>query len=74
MIAWMCARMDGDNYGKLLVYDFPKQETIFGPEQVESRINQNTEISQQLSLWDQRGSRFIAAIFWSFPWIIPYYM
>ncbi len=57
MIAWMCARMDGNNYGKLLVYDFPKQETIYGPEQVEARINQNTEISQQLSLWDQRGSR-----------------
>lgn len=57
MIAWMCARMDGDNYGKLLVYNFPKQETIYGPEQLESRINQNTEISQQLSLWNQQGSR-----------------
>jgi len=56
MIAWMCARMDGDNYGKLLVYDFPKQETIYGPEQIEARIDQDTEISQQLSLWDQRGS------------------
>lgn len=57
MIAWMCARMDGDNYGKLLVYNFPKQETIYGPEQVESRINQDTDISQQLSLWNQQGSR-----------------
>jgi len=56
MIAWMCARMDGENYGKLLVYDFPKQETIYGPEQIEARIDQDTEISQQLSLWDQRGS------------------
>lgn len=56
MIAWMCARMDGDNYGKLLVYDFPKQETIYGPEQIEAQIDQDTEISQQLSLWDQRGS------------------
>jgi len=56
MVGWMCARMDGDNYGKLLVYNFPKQETIYGPEQIESRINQNTEISQQLSLWDQKGS------------------
>jgi len=56
MIAWMCARMDGDNYGKLLVYDFPKQETIYGPEQIESRIDQDTEISQQFSLWDQGGS------------------
>jgi uncharacterized membrane protein (UPF0182 family) len=57
MVGWMCARMYGDNYGKLLVYNFPKQETIYGPEQIESRINQNTVIAQQLSLWDQRGSR-----------------
>ncbi len=57
MVAWMCARMDGDNYGNMLVYSFPKQETIYGPEQIESRINQNTQIAQQLSLWDQRGSR-----------------
>ncbi len=57
MVGWMCARMDGDNYGKLLIYNFPKQETIFGPEQIESRINQNTDIAQQISLWDQRGSR-----------------
>ncbi|MEN6325931.1 MAG: UPF0182 family protein [Syntrophomonas sp.] len=57
MVAWMATRMDGANYGKMLVYRFPKQETIYGPEQIESRINQNTEISQQLSLWDQRGSQ-----------------
>ncbi|HZK44238.1 MAG TPA: UPF0182 family protein [Syntrophomonadaceae bacterium] len=57
MVAWMCARMDGDNYGNILVYRFPKQETNYGPEQIESRINQNTQIAQQLSLWDQRGSR-----------------
>jgi len=57
MVGWMCARMDGGNYGNLLVYNFPKQETLYGPEQIESRINQNTEISQQLALWDQRGSR-----------------
>ncbi|MGI5912607.1 MAG: UPF0182 family protein, partial [Syntrophomonadaceae bacterium] len=57
MIAWMCARMDGDNYGKLLVYNFPKQETIYGPEQLESRINQDTVISQEINLWNQQGSR-----------------
>lgn len=57
MIAWMCARMDGEHYGKMLVYNFPKQETVYGPTQIESRINQDTEISQQLALWDQRGSR-----------------
>lgn len=56
MIAWMCARMDGDNYGKKLVYSFPKQETVYGPMQIESRVNQNTEISSQLTLWDQKGS------------------
>jgi hypothetical protein len=56
MIAWMCARMDGDAYGKKLVYRFPKQETVYGPMQIESRINQDTEISRQLSLWNQRGS------------------
>jgi uncharacterized membrane protein (UPF0182 family) len=56
MIAWMCARMDGAEYGKKLVYQFPKQETVYGPMQIESRINQNTEISQQLTLWDQKGS------------------
>ncbi|MDD4802234.1 MAG: UPF0182 family protein [Syntrophomonas sp.] len=56
MIAWMCARMDGDQYGNKLVYRFPKQETIYGPMQIESRINQDTEISRQLSLWNQKGS------------------
>ncbi|MGI6487048.1 MAG: UPF0182 family protein [Syntrophothermaceae bacterium] len=57
MIAWLCARSDGENYGKLLVYNFPKQELIFGPMQVESRINQDSNIAQQLTLWDQKGSR-----------------
>lgn len=57
MIAWMCARMDGGNYGKMLVYSFPKQETVYGPMQIESRISQDTEISRQLTLWDQKGSR-----------------
>jgi len=56
MIAWMCARMDGDQYGKKLVYNFPKQETVYGPMQIESRINQDTAISSQLTLWDQKGS------------------
>lgn len=56
MVAWMAARMDGDHYGKMLVYNFPKQDSIYGPEQIEARVNQNTEISQQLTLWGQRGS------------------
>jgi uncharacterized membrane protein (UPF0182 family) len=56
MVAWMCARMDGIEYGKKLVYRFPKQETVYGPMQIESRINQDTSISGQLTLWDQKGS------------------
>ncbi|MDD4334171.1 MAG: UPF0182 family protein [Desulfotomaculaceae bacterium] len=59
MIAWMAARSDGDNYGTLLSYNFPKQELIYGPTQIEARLNQDTLISQQLSLWNQRGSSVI---------------
>jgi uncharacterized protein len=59
MIAWMAARNDPDNYGELIVYELPRQELIFGPTQVQGRINQDTTISQQFSLWDQRGSQVI---------------
>ena len=59
MIAWLGARSDGENYGKLLSFSFPKQELVYGPMQLEARINQDTTISQQISLWDQRGSRVI---------------
>jgi len=59
LAAWMVARMDGDRYGQLVVYRFPRQSLVFGPRQVMNRINQNTEISQQLSLWDQAGSQVI---------------
>ena len=59
MIAWMAARSDGDNYGNLLLYEFPKQKLIYGPFQIEARIDQNPEISQQLTLWSQKGSRVI---------------
>jgi len=59
MIAWLAARSDGEDYGKLLAYSFPKQELVYGPMQIEARVNQDTTISQQLSLWDQRGSRVI---------------
>lgn len=59
MIAWLAGRSDGNNYGKLLVYEFPKQELVFGPMQIEARIDQDTLISQQLSLWDQKGSQVI---------------
>lgn len=59
MIAWMAARCDAPNYGRLIVYNFPKQRLIYGPSQIMSRINQDTEISRQLSLWNQKGSAVI---------------
>ncbi|GAB7386875.1 UPF0182 family protein [Bacillaceae bacterium] len=59
MIAWMAARNDGEHYGELLVYRFPKQKTVYGPQQIENRINQNGEISQKLNLWSQGGSKVI---------------
>ena len=54
--AWMCARNDGDQYGKLLVYNFPKGEQIDGPYQIEARISQNEQIREQLALWQQGGN------------------
>ena len=59
MIAWLAARCDPPDYGKLIVYEFPKDKLVYGPFQIEARINQNTEISQQISLWNQMGSRVI---------------
>lgn len=56
MAAWMVARSDGENYGSMAVYRFPKQSLVYGPQQIINRINQNPEISRQISLWDQRGS------------------
>ncbi len=59
MIAWLAARCDPPDYGKLIVYEFPKEKLVYGPFQIEARINQNTSISQQISLWNQMGSRVI---------------
>ena len=59
MVAWLAARSDGDNYGELIVYEFPKGQLLYGPSQIEARIDQDSEISQQLSLWSQRGSSVI---------------
>jgi len=59
LAAWMVARNDGEHYGKLLVYRFPKQSLVFGPRQIVNRINQDTEIARQITLWDQRGSEVI---------------
>lgn len=59
LAAWMVARNDGANYGKLEVYRFPRQSLVFGPNQIANRINQDTEVSRQISLWDQRGSEVL---------------
>ncbi|MGX7003704.1 UPF0182 family membrane protein [Caballeronia sp. KNU42] len=59
MIAWLAARCDPPEYGKLIVYTFPKEKLVYGPFQIEARIQQNTDISQQISLWNQMGSRVI---------------
>jgi uncharacterized membrane protein (UPF0182 family) len=59
LIAWLAARSDGENYGKLLLYTFPKERLIYGPEQIEARINQDPVISQQISLWNRQGSRAV---------------
>ncbi len=59
LASWMVARNDGEHYGQLVVYRFPKQSLVFGPAQIVNRINQDTEVSRQVSLWDQRGSEVI---------------
>ena len=59
MIGWMAGRSDGEHYGKLLVYNFPKSRLIDGPVQIEARIDQNAQLSSQFTLWNQQGSRVI---------------
>ncbi|MDY6783447.1 MAG: UPF0182 family protein [Cyanobacteriota bacterium] len=59
LIAWLAARSDGKNYGKLLLYQFPKQQLVFGVDQIEALINQDPVISQLISLWDTQGSQAV---------------
>lgn len=59
MIAWLAARNDGEHYGEVVVHRFPKETLTLGPAQIEARIDQDSEISQLLSLWGQRGSAVI---------------
>jgi uncharacterized protein len=59
LIAWLAARSDDRNYGKLLLYQFPKEKLVFGPDQIEALINQDPSISQQISLWNRAGSKAI---------------
>jgi len=59
MIAWLAARNDGEGYGEMIVYKFPKDKLVYGPMQVEALIDQDSEISQQITLWSQSGSTVI---------------
>jgi uncharacterized membrane protein (UPF0182 family) len=59
LAAWLAGRCDEPNYGKLIVYTFPRDRLIFGPRQIDARIDQDSYISQQLTLWGQRGSQVI---------------
>jgi uncharacterized protein len=80
MIAWMAARSDFPDYGRMLLYELPKEELVYGPNQIEAMIDQNTTISQQITLWDQRGSRVIRGkqivtpIENSFLYVVPLYL
>jgi len=80
MISWLAARCDFPEYGKMLFYELPKEKLIYGPMQIEAMIDQNTTISQQLTLWDQRGSRVIRGnliavpIENSFLYVVPVYL
>ena len=76
----MAARCDFPDYGKMLFYQLPKEKLIYGPNQIEAMIDQNTTISQQLTLWDQKGSRVIRGklivmpIENSFLYVVPLYL
>ena len=80
MIAWLAARCDFPDYGKMVFYELPKEKLIFGPNQVGAVIDQNTIISQQLTLWDQKGSKVIRGklvvipIAESFLYVVPLYL
>ncbi len=80
MISWMAARCDFPEYGKMLFYELPKDKLIYGPMQIEAMIDQNTTIAQQLTLWDQKGSRVIRGnliavpIENSFLYVVPVYL
>jgi uncharacterized membrane protein (UPF0182 family) len=80
MISWMAARSDFPDYGKMLFYQLPKDKLIYGPNQIEAMIDQNTLISQQLTLWNQKGSKVIRGkqivtpIENSFLYVVPLYL
>src|SRR5689334_719569 len=67
LAAWLVARSDGEQYGKLRVFEFPKQKLVFGPRQVVARISQDQTIAPQITLWNQQGSEVI----WGTLMVIP---
>ena len=67
LAAWLVARSDGEHYGKMRVFEFPKQKLVFGPRQVVARIAQDQVISPQITLWNQQGSQVI----WGTLMVIP---
>jgi uncharacterized membrane protein (UPF0182 family) len=80
MIAWLAARCDFPDYGRMLFYELPKDKLTFGPNQISAMIDQSTTISQQLTLWDQKGSGVIRGklvvipIENSFLYVVPLYL
>jgi len=80
MIAWLAAKCDFPDYGKMLFYELPKEKLIYGPNQISAMIDQSTLISQQLTLWDQKGSGVIRGklivipIENSFLYVVPLYL
>jgi uncharacterized membrane protein (UPF0182 family) len=67
LAAWLVARSDGEHYGKMRVFEFPKQKQVFGPSQVVGRIGQDQVIAPQITLWNQQGSQVI----WGTLMVIP---
>jgi uncharacterized protein len=59
LASWMVSRSDGEHYGRMMVFQFPKQKVVFGPRQIIARINQDQEISPQITLWNQQGSEVL---------------
>ena len=80
MVAWLCARCDSDNYGQLLEYSLSKEKLIYGPLQIDARINQKPDISSELTLWGQmgssviRGNLLVIPIEHSFLYVEPVYL
>ncbi|MBP3759675.1 MAG: UPF0182 family protein [Firmicutes bacterium] len=80
MTALLIARNDGENYGELVLYQFPKSKTVYGTEQIEAQIDQNTEISKEFTLWNssgttyRRGNLFVIPINTSVLYVEPVYL